>query len=144
MIERLDGQARAPVAQPFGSEAFDPSPGTTLRWLGMAGFLINSRGTTIMIDPLLGGFDMPIMIDMPVAAADVPRLDAILVTHSDNDHYSVPTCRDLASVTAAYHSTRYVASLMDQQNLPAHGHGIGDTFAVGDVTVTLTPADHAW
>lgn len=25
----------------------------------MAGFMINSRGTTIMIDPLLGGFDNP-------------------------------------------------------------------------------------
>ena len=44
-----------------------------LRWLGMAGFLINSRGTTLMIDPLLGGFDMPIMIEMPIAAADVPQ-----------------------------------------------------------------------
>jgi L-ascorbate metabolism protein UlaG (beta-lactamase superfamily) len=59
----------------------------------MAGFLINSRGTTIMIDPLLEGFGMPIMIDMPIAATDVPGLDAILVTHSDNDHYSVPTSR---------------------------------------------------
>jgi L-ascorbate metabolism protein UlaG (beta-lactamase superfamily) len=62
----------------------------------MAGFLINSRGTTVMIDPLLGGFDMPIMIEMPVAATDVPRVDAVLVTHNDNDHFSVPTCRDLA------------------------------------------------
>ena len=80
-----------------------------LRWLGMAGFLINSRGTTLMVDPLLGGFDMPIMIEMPIAIRRVPRLDAILVTHSDNDHYSVPTCRDLAGVTASYHSTQYVA-----------------------------------
>jgi L-ascorbate metabolism protein UlaG (beta-lactamase superfamily) len=59
----------------------------------MAGFLINSRGTTLMIDPLLEGFGMPIMIDMPIAATDVPELDAILVTHSDNDHHSVPTSR---------------------------------------------------
>ena len=55
-------QARAPKTQPFGGAAFGPSDGTTLRWLGMAGFLINSRGTTIMVDPLLEGFDMPIMI----------------------------------------------------------------------------------
>ena len=39
---------------------------------------------------------MPVMIELPIAADDVPRLDAVLVTHSDNDHYSVPTCRDLA------------------------------------------------
>ena len=137
-------QAKAPKTQAFGEEAFEASGETTLRWLGMAGFLINSRGTTLMVDPLLGGFDMPIMIEMPLAAADVPRLDAILVTHSDNDHYSVPTCRDLAGVTRAYRSTKYVASLMKDEDLPGHGHDIGDDFNVGPVRVEVTPADHAW
>lgn len=137
-------QAKAPETVPFGAEAFGASEGTELRWLGMAGFLINSRGTTIMIDPLLGGFDMPIMIDFPVEAGQVPHLDAVLVTHSDNDHYSVPTCRDLAPVTSAFHSTRYVASLMLERGLPAHGHAVGDRFEVAGVRVTLTPADHAW
>ena len=120
-------QARAPKTQPFERTAFDASDGTTLRWLGMAGFLINSRGTTIMIDPLLEGFDMPIMIDMPIAPRTSREVDAILVTHSDNDHYSVPTCRALAPVTRAYHSTGYVASLMQDEGWPAHGHAIGDT-----------------
>jgi L-ascorbate metabolism protein UlaG (beta-lactamase superfamily) len=137
-------QAKAPKTQAFGEEAFEASGETTLRWLGMAGFLINSRGTTLMVDPLLGGFDMPIMIEMPLATADVPRLDAILVTHSDNDHYSVPTCRDLSGVTRAYHSTKYVASLMKDEDLPGHGHDIGDDFNVGPVRVEVTPADHAW
>ena len=137
-------QAKAPKTQAFGEEAFEASGETTLRWLGMAGFLINSRGTTLMVDPLLGGFDMPIMIEMPLAAADVPRLDAILVTHSDNDHYSVPTCRDLSGVTRAYHSTKYVASLMKDEDLPGHGHDIGEDFNVGPVRVEVTPADHAW
>jgi L-ascorbate metabolism protein UlaG (beta-lactamase superfamily) len=137
-------QAKAPKTQAFGAEAFEASDETTLRWLGMAGFLINSRGTTLMVDPLLGGFDMPIMIEMPLAATDVPRLDAILVTHSDNDHYSVPTCLDLAPVTRAYHSTKYVASLMKNEGFPAYGHDIGDVFNVGAVRVEVTPADHAW
>jgi L-ascorbate metabolism protein UlaG (beta-lactamase superfamily) len=137
-------QAKAPQTQPFGTEAFEASNKTTLRWLGMAGFLINSRGTTLMVDPLLGWFDMPIMIELPIAAADAPHLDAILVTHSDNDHYSVPTCRELAPVTTAYHSTRYVASLMKHEELPAYGHNIGDVFTVGPVRVEVTPADHAW
>ena len=137
-------QARAPRSQPFGAEAFEPSGSTVLRWLGMGGFLINSRGTTLMIDPLLGGFDMPVMIEFPITAGDVPRLDAVLITHSDNDHYSVPTCRDLAGVSRAYHSTQYVASLMKGEGLPGHGHDIGDQFDVGAVRVQVTPADHAW
>ena len=36
-----------------------------------------------------------------------------------------------AGVTTAFHSTGYVASLMAEQGLPAHGHGIGETFTVG-------------
>src|SRR5512133_3509485 len=110
----------------------------------MAGFLINSRGTTVMIDTLLGEFDMPVMIDFPIDADTVPHLDAVLITHSDNDHYSVATCRQLAPVTAAFHSTRYVDTLMRAHNLPSTGHDIGDRFSVGPIEVTVTPADHAW
>src|SRR5918993_116817 len=124
-------QAKAPKTQPFGAKAFTPSNNTTLRWLGMAGYFINSRGTTIMVDPLLKGFDMPIMIDFPIATKDVPLLDAVLITHADNDHYSVPTNRDLLRVTRAYHSTMYVDSLMQGEGFPSFGHNIGDTFSVG-------------
>ena len=92
-----------------------------------------------MVDPLLGGFDMPVMIDFPIAAEAVTRLDAVLVTHSDNDHYSVPTCRQLAPVTAAFHSTRYVDTLMRAEGFPSTGHDIGDRFTVGPVEVTVTP-----
>jgi len=88
-------QARPPATQPFGAKAFEAANNTTIRWLGNAGFFINSRGTTLMVDPLLKGFDMPLLIEMPIAPEQVPRLDAVLVTHSDNDHYSIPTLRDL-------------------------------------------------
>lgn len=137
-------QAKAPPTQPFGAEAFEASTRTTLRWLGMAGFLINSRGTTLMVDPLLEGFDMPVMITFPIVSRDVPRLDAVLVTHSDNDHYSVPTNRALARVTRVFHSTHYVDTLMRRDGLPSVGHDIGDVFDIGPVRVTVTPADHAW
>lgn len=137
-------QAKAPKTQPFGAKAFEKSNQTTLRWLGMAGFFINSRGTTMMVDPLLEGFDMPIMIDFPIKPGEVPRLDALLVTHADNDHYSVPTTRNLKPVTREFHSTMYVDSLMKNEGYPSHGHDIGDRFKVGPVQVKLTPADHAY
>ena len=137
-------QAKAPATQPFGAKAFGKSKKTTLRWLGMAGFLINSRGSTFMVDPLLEGFDMPMMIDFPILAKNVPHLDAIFVTHADNDHFSVPTNLAMSKVTDVYHSTVYVDSLMKNLNLKSVGHVIGDVFKVKNITVKLTPADHAY
>lgn len=137
-------QAKAPKTQIFGKKAFGKSKKTTLRWLGMAGFLINSRGTTFMVDPLLEGFDMPLLIDFPILAKDVPHLDAVFVTHADNDHFSVPTNVAMSKVTNVFHSTVYVDSLMKNLNLKSVGHDIGDIFKVKNISVRLTPADHAY
>src|SRR5205809_5313859 len=137
-------QAKAPPTRSFGAEAFKPSNTTTIRWLGMAGFFINSRGTTFMVDPLLEGYDMPLLMKFPITPKEVPHVDAIFATHSDNDHYSVETFKDLSSVTNEYHSTVYVDSLMKNDGLHSFGHDIGDTFRFGPVEVKLTPADHAW
>lgn len=137
-------QAKPPATQPFGEKAFQKSNKTVIRWLGNAGFLINSRRTVVMVDPLLKGFDMPLLIDLPIAPKDVPHLDGVLITHSDNDHYSIPTCTDLAPVSREFHSTRYVDSLMKNQQFPSFGHDIGDKFKIGNISVQLTPADHAW
>lgn len=138
------GQTMPPTTQSFGAEAFKTIKDTEIRWLGNAGFFINSRGVNIMVDPLLLGFDMPLLIDMPIEAEDVPKLDAVLITHGDNDHYSIPTNRILSSVTKVFHSTKYVAALMKEKGYNAHGHDIGDKFSIASITVELTSADHAW
>lgn len=135
-------QARPPATQRFAAEAFQPSRTTTIRWLGNAGFLVNTRGFTFMVDPLLRGFDMPLLFQPPLTPEDVPHLDAVLITHRDNDHYSIPTCRALKSARPSFHSTSLVAGLMRQEELPAEGHSIGEPFRLGPVRVTLTPADH--
>ncbi|KLT67152.1 metallo-beta-lactamase [Pedobacter sp. BMA] len=143
-LKRKKFQATAPITVAFGKEAFGAAETTTVRWLGMAGFLVNSRGTTFMVDPLLKGFDMPLLMKFPILPQEVPHLDAVLATHSDNDHYSVETFKDLSAVTKAYHSTIYVDSLMKNQGLKSFGHRIGKTFDIGKVKVRLTNADHAW
>ncbi len=79
-----NGQAMPDQIIPIEKEAFAPSEDTKIYWLGNAGALINSHGTNLMIDPVLSGFDMPLLIDMPIQEADVPHVDGILLTHSDN------------------------------------------------------------
>lgn len=139
------GQAVPARTIPMEEAAFEKVEGTQIYWLGNAGAMINSRGTILMIDPVLSGFDMPLLFPIPLKECQVPHLDAVLITHCDNDHYSRKTCRELAAVTAGFHGPSYVAGLMEEEiGVPGIGYGIGEHFQVGEVRVTLTPAWHNW
>lgn len=145
MLKNEKGQAVAPKTVTMTKKDFEDQGNTRVYWLGGGGAMINDHGTVIMIDPLLEGFDMPLLIDMPIDVKDVPHVDAILVSHVDNDHYSRPTCRDLKDVCKEYHTSYYVASLMKEEcGLDGIGHDIGDHIQINDIDVELTPADHAW
>lgn len=146
--ERLKKSAKGQVMpvelQHITPEAFQAIAHTEIRWLGSAGVMINTHGTNIMIDPLLEGFDMPVLFDSPILPAEVPSLDAILVTHIDNDHFSRLTCQDLKGVCRAYHAPQYVAQVMCEEGLNGIGHDIHETFTIGNIQATLTPAEHNW
>ncbi len=138
-------QAVAPTTIPFGEEVFEKTDKTTMRWLGNSGLLINSRGTIIIVDPVLEGFDMPLLIDMPFDAARTPKMDAVLITHADNDHFSIPTLEHFKPLNTEFHSPQYVKEQFKERlEIDAIGHDVGDTFKVNDLSVRLTPADHAW
>lgn len=139
------GQAMPKQVIPMNKEHFNKINFTEITWMGNASILMNSRGTTIMIDPLLEGFDMPLLVDMPILPQDVPSLDATLITHIDNDHYSRATCSDLKDVCKSYHAPHYVANQMKEEiNIDGMGHDIYDSFKVNDVDVSVTPAWHNW
>ena len=138
------GQVMPVEVQHITAEAFQTIGHTEIRWLGSASIMINSRGTNIMIDPLLEGFDMPVLFEAPVSPIEIPSLDAILVTHIDNDHFSRPTCKDLKAACQAYHAPQYVAEVMREEGLDGIGHNIHETFTIGEIKVTLTPAEHNW
>ena len=81
MLKNEKGQAVAPKTVIMTKKDFEDQGNTRVYWLGGGGAMINDHGTVIMIDPLLEGFDMPLLIDMPIDVKDVPHVDAILVSH---------------------------------------------------------------
>ena len=140
------GQAMPRETVQLPAEAFGPSDKTTVYWLGNAGFLLNSRGTTIMCDPLLVGFDMPTLVEPPILPQDVPSFDALLYTHIDNDHFARETLAGIKDHAGEVHASHYVAQVArDEEHVTgAIGHDIGERFCVGNVDVTLTPTWHNW
>ncbi|MCR5447898.1 MAG: MBL fold metallo-hydrolase [Solobacterium sp.] len=144
VITNSKGQAVPERVEHIGPEAFDNIETTEVRWLSGGGAMINARGTVIMIDPVLEGFDMPLTYEPPLRPEEVVRSDAMLITHIDNDHFSRPTLHDTAAVTKEYHTTEYVAEVMREEGLNGTGHKIHDGFDVGNVHAELTPAWHNW
>ncbi|MDK1032416.1 MAG: MBL fold metallo-hydrolase [Planctomycetia bacterium] len=104
--KKREGTAKGKlVSQPIEPSFFEQADSTLLTWLGMAGALINVRGTILLIDPLItlieqdgetlceGGHRLK--ISLPIEAADVPRADAVMYTHADGDHFVTLTAETL-------------------------------------------------
>lgn len=136
-------QAKADCIK-MNSRVFDRINDTRIYWICNGGVLINSRGTCILIDPLLEGFDMPLLVDPPLLINDITHVDAVLITHCDNDHFSLTTNKKILNLCDGYHTTKYVATLFAKEKIQATGYEIHDSFMINDIKITLTPADHAW
>lgn len=149
-------QASAPMTWKMGSEAFRQQDETSLYWLGSGGILINARGTCLLIDPVLGrkpedpeiseaGF--PFLVPPPLELAELPLVDRVLYTHADYDHMAPQTAQVLAGLGNQFGGTAFTGRKLGEFGIPAKQrevYGIGETFQVGRVKITLTPASHSW
>ncbi|MNW51653.1 metal-dependent hydrolase [compost metagenome] len=149
-------QATPPETVPIPTTAFSESAETTVRWLTGSGFLINCRGTLILIDPVLTmkpgsqeicEIDMRLLRSFPIQVNEIPRLDAILYTHTDNDHLAPMTAQALIRTGGVFAGTAAVVSKLVSLHISkeqTQSMKIGETVTIGSVQITLTPADHPW
>jgi L-ascorbate metabolism protein UlaG (beta-lactamase superfamily) len=136
---------------------FDPREDTAVIWLGMAGVLINARGTIVLIDPLItsetrdgqmfseAGYRM--RSPLPIEAHEIPRAGDVLYTHADEDHFGQASAQTLARL-----GCRFLAPPPVVEGL--RGLGVDETqivitregqaLAAGDAQITVTPALHDW
>lgn len=131
-------------------EAFERADGTAVYWLGNAGILVNSRGTTILIDPVLDAakgsiYGRSFLIPPPILGEQVKKLDAVLYTHADEDHADMETAIALLGSGAVYYTTPYTAKELIHAGIPAERIRAKDhhsVFSIGSVTVRMTGAFH--
>ncbi len=124
--------------------------GTTIEWLGTAGFRLRAEGTTILIDPFITRRDVAGTLGAPSFHADgalvdriVPTADAVLVGHCHFDHaVDVP---HLARRGATVYGSTSVQRLLGLHGLAGSAVVVDPeaVYEIGPFTVRFVPSVHS-
>jgi L-ascorbate metabolism protein UlaG (beta-lactamase superfamily) len=81
-----------------------PSGVSTLVWFGHSSYLVRMAGKTILVDPVFSGSASPVSFfgknyggSNVYSVADLPEIDALLITHDHYDHLDYDTITRLRS-----------------------------------------------
>ena len=129
-----------------------PSSGLRVTWLGHSALLLEIDGQRVLIDPVWGERASPLsfvgpkrFFAPPLPLAELPAVDAVVISHDHYDHLDVPTVRALLA-----HRVRWIVPLGVGAHLAAWGVTDSlvteldwwDATRVGELTITATPARH--
>ena len=96
-------QGPLPVESPLSSWARPSSSGLRITWLGHSTLLLELDGLRVLTDPVFGERASPVSFagakrfhPVPARIAELPRLDAVLLSHDHYDHLCATSLRELA------------------------------------------------
>ncbi len=133
-----------------------PASGLRATWIGHSTVLLEIDGCRVLTDPVWGARCSPIpglgpkrFFAPPLALADLPELDAVVVSHNHYDHLDAPTMRALARRLNGTRTTFVTALGVGAQ---LQGFGVAaeqiveldwwESCEVADLQVTAAPARH--
>jgi len=93
---RSSARAEVPVVSPDRALLATPASRPRITWLGHASFLVQLDGASLLIDPVFSDRIAGLIrrnVPAPLSAAELPRIDATLVTHNHYDHFDAPSVR---------------------------------------------------
>lgn len=147
-------RAMVPVT-PIPSHHFDllPASGLRVTWMGHSTSLIEIDGMRVLTDPVWSHRPSPFPWVGPqrfykplIAIADLPPIDAVVISHDHYDHLDYATIVALARTNAVFVVPLGVAAHLEYWGVPLNRIVELDWWEhkqIGAITVTATPARHA-
>jgi L-ascorbate metabolism protein UlaG (beta-lactamase superfamily) len=130
-----------------------PENGLRITWVGHSSLLIEIDGKRILTDPVWSqrasfsqSFGPKRFFDAPVALADLPPLDAVLLSHDHYDHLDKNTIDLFAGTAINFYCSMGVGQFLESRGIVKNfitQLDWGDSVMIGnDCVLTATPARH--
>jgi|SRR5688572_182448 len=160
IIAGLSPSAHARPAQPVPVARVNPAlfqshpeSGLRITWLGHSSSLIEIDGHRVLTDPVWSEHASPVnwagverWYAPPLALADLPPLDAVLISHDHYDHLDHRTIRALNGRAVTFIVPLGVGAHLEYWGVPAYRIielDWWENIHVGELEITSTPARHA-
>ena len=129
-----------------------PASGFRITWMGHASALVEIDGERVLTDPVWSDRVSPSSLvgpkrffSPPIALADLPPIDAVLISHDHYDHLDMEAVKTLARLGALFLVPLGVGAHLERWGIPPQKFrelNWGERATIGDLTITATPARH--
>lgn len=129
-----------------------PAEGLRITWLGHSTLLLEVDGAVILVDPVWGERASPFnwlgperFLPPPLPFDELPRIDAIVISHDHYDHLDFPTVRRFVDRDVPFIVPLGVGAHLEHWGIPATRIielEWWQEHAVGDLRLVATPARH--
>jgi L-ascorbate metabolism protein UlaG (beta-lactamase superfamily) len=130
-----------------------PDSLTQLTWFGHSAFLLEMDGKKILIDPMLGDVPSPVAfmankrfnLDLPIAIEQLPKIDAIIISHDHYDHLDYGSIKALKEKTDHFYVPLGVGAHLEGWGVPASDItelAWWEESKLDQITLAATPARH--
>lgn len=151
------GGRRVPVAplpssSPLEAWARPPETGLRATWLGHSTLLLEIDGVRVLTDPVWGERVSPTRLagpkrfqPVPVSIAELPPLDAVVISHDHYDHLDALTIRQLALLDVPFYTSLGVGVHLEAWGVPPERIVELDWWEaaqVGSLQITAAPSQH--
>jgi L-ascorbate metabolism protein UlaG (beta-lactamase superfamily) len=130
-----------------------PASGLRITWVGHSSLLIEIDGKRILTDPVWSqrvSFSQSIgpkrFFQPPIALADLPPLDAVIVSHDHYDHLDKATIQFFAGTDIPFYTSLGVGKYLEEFGIIKNyitEMNWGDSVMIGhDCVLTATPSRH--